>query len=956
MSASASASKSPLSPLLGEYLGCSPDDIQSALARQSASDDSLEKKRIGQLLRESGVISSAQLESALRAQRITRLGRCTLFAELSPDDLDSVCGNFSELSVPAGETFIHQDHWHPYLYLIVSGQVEVFQVDENNGQMTPLALRDPGEHIGEMGYASQTSSSASVRALVRSELLRVHYDDLTTCIEQVPGLAKIFWRVASDRLRQVGVLYQDGHHRQMVAERSLQHLYRFLHLAESKKLGSGIEGLIENLVFSASRLMNAERATLFLIDDTTGELWSKVAEGSEIREIRIPGDRGVAGWVARKLKLVNIKDAYQDDRFNQDIDRQTGYRTRTILCGPIINYQNKLLGVVQVINKRADVFDDDDERLFQIFSHQAAIAVDNFNLYNRMAASHKKIAAMLEIAVTLSETLRVEILIRKIVTKIPEVLECDRSSFFVLDSKTDELWSMEAHGYSLKEIRFPTSAGLAGHAARTNEIVNIADAYEDPRFNPEFDKMTGYRTRSVLCVPVHDRDGNISGVTQAINKVNGNFDADDVELLRAISAQIGVALQNAQLHARTVEMKNYLESVQESISNSLITLDCDRKVVTANEAAVSIFQSTIDAMLNVDIRDLFGPRNEQLMTSVEKVYENRENVIEYDAVLVNPSGVESSININALPLHDGDDEFRGVVLILEDITKEKRIKSTLIRYMSKDIVDRMLQDPTQQALGGMRSMATVLFSDIRGFTTIAEGMTAEQIMDFLNDYFTLMVDEVLEQRGVLDKFMGDGLLAVFGVPFPQNDDSVRAIHAALGMIRSLDAFNAGRMACGQPPVRIGVGMNTDEVISGNMGSQKRMEYTVIGDGVNLASRIEGLNKYYGTSVLISESTRERIDDEFVIRHIDTVIAKGKSLPVRIYEVLGTRGHALSAHHEQFMEGLERYKKREFNEALAFFQRGAGDDGPCRTYLERCRHYLSEPPPDDWDGIWRSTAK
>jgi len=353
---------------------------------------------------------------------------------------------------------------------------------------------------------------------------------------------------------------------------------------------------------------------------------------------------------------------------------------------------------------------------------------------------------------------------------------------------------------------------------------------------------------------------------------------------------------------------------------------------------------------------VLGHRNSEIRAVIDRGYTDRVHVVQPNVELNRETAGPGTVNVHVEPLDVESTDSHGLVVVVEDVTREMQVKSTLTRYMAKDVVERMLQDPKGQALGGIRGEASVLFSDIRGFTSIAEKMTAEQTMDMLNEYFTLMVDEVMHEHGLLDKFMGDGLMAVFGVPYPHDDDAVRSVRCALRMLDVLVGHNRSRSEQGLDSLRIGVGIHSDEVISGNMGSAKRMEYTVIGDGVNLASRIEGLNKAYDTSLLISGSTWDALEGQFGGRRIDNVAVKGRAEPVRVYEVLGHGDYHLSAPQQAFVEGLECYEQRAFRQALEHFRAGADADGPCRTYVARCQEYIRTPPPPNWDRVWEARSK
>jgi len=942
---------------LGHYLGASQAAVESALARQRAPDAPENgRRRIGHLLIEQCAISREQLEAAVRRQRIDRLAACSLFRDVGPAALSRLIDVVHEVSVPAGETFIEQDSTGDAFFIIASGRVQVYGRYEGVEE-SPLAVLGPGQSIGEMGYFTQGRRSASARALEPVELLALHYRELPRCFELVPELATGFLRTLTERLRELNQLYHVSTQRARASERSLKHLTDYLDLSEHLSLGTGIEALIDRVVRTASRLLGAERASLFLVDPATGDLWSKVAQGVETREIRIKKGHGLAGWVAERGQTLNIPDAYQDGRFNPETDRRTGYRTRSILCGPVHNLAGNIIGVIQVINKHDEsTFTELDEQLFKAFAHQAAISVENFNLYRRLVASHEKMAILLDVATSVTQTLALPSLIRKIVAKVTEILHCERCSFFVFDREAGELWSMEAHGSELKEIRFPVSAGLAGHTARTGEVVNIDDAYRDPRFNPEIDKASGYRTRSVLCVPTLDHDGSAMGVTQAINKIGGPFAAEDVGMLKAISSQIGVAVENAQLYARTESMKRYLQSVQESISNSIFTLDETHRMVTANRAAFQLLDAAPNECLNHDVRDVLGDPNRYLLGLIDRAYEANRSLTALDMELAAKGKRSSTVNASVLPLKGPDETRQGLVVVLEDITREKRVKSLLVKKMAKDVVERMLNDPELQELGGHRSRATILFSDIRNFTHLSEAMSADRVVELLNAYFTVMVEEVQRERGVLDKFMGDSLMALFGVPYAEDDDAVRAVRAALRMREVLTSFNAGRCSRGLEPMRIGIGISTGEVVSGNIGSESRSDFTVIGDSVNVASRLESLNKHYGSMILVSEFTRQELADLFCVRLIDHVRLPGKRKPTAVFEVLGQRDYRPTPAQAAFDAGLGAYRRRAWAEALEHFHHGSGEDPPCRAFAKRCELLVRTPPAPEWDLVWDMPAK
>ena len=226
-----------------------------------------------------------------------------------------------------------------------------------------------------------------------------------------------------------------------------------------------------------------------------------------------------------------------------------------------------------------------------------------------------------------------------------------------------------------------------------------------------------------------------------------------------------------------------------------------------------------------------------------------------------------------------------MVIVADDITQEQRLMSTLCRYVTRQVAEQVMKDRDKLKLGGNRSLVTVLFSDIRDFTTISERSSAEEVVSLLNAYFSRMLEPIFSFEGTLDKFIGDAIMAVFGAPVFRDDDAERAVRAAIAMRRALRAYNRERAAQGLPPIGNGIGITKGEAISGNIGSLQRMDYTVIGDTVNVASRLEGLTKNYPYKILINEDVYLEVKDKIPCVDLGLAHVKGKEGDVHIYGVV-----------------------------------------------------------------------
>jgi adenylate cyclase len=292
-------------------------------------------------------------------------------------------------------------------------------------------------------------------------------------------------------------------------------------------------------------------------------------------------------------------------------------------------------------------------------------------------------------------------------------------------------------------------------------------------------------------------------------------------------------------------------------------------------------------------------------------------------------------------------------------TSEEKIRHIFQKYVPGEIIDEVLKTKGSSLLLGKKQITTILFSDIRSFTSISERLSAEELVTSLNTYFNIMVGIIIEHKGIIDKFIGDAIMSIFGAPVLHEDDPLQAVLTGLEMLDSLDGFNRKQVKMGRPIFKIGIGLNTGDVVVGNIGSTQKLDYTCIGDAVNLASRLEGLTKMYGVPIIISEFTLAQTKGGVRAREIDSVRVKGKLKPVKIFEPYNNVPPKTEQGYRIFSEGIGLYRNRQFNEALKHFKRSnslLGSDMPSSLYEDRCNELIHNPPGEDWDGVFTAKTK
>jgi adenylate cyclase len=438
------------------------------------------------------------------------------------------------------------------------------------------------------------------------------------------------------------------------------------------------------------------------------------------------------------------------------------------------------------------------------------------------------------------------------------------------------------------------------------------------------------------------------------------------EPLRPIHvAEQSAVLPSAQPAGNPIDDARFVaecaEGILNSLSNAIIALDETGRVKTVNAAAMSMLGVAAADIVGRPAAALFVGANAWLQDRVAMVQDTHEHSVTRGADVV--FGARTlTVNATIFPLIASDGaEALGTMIMLDDISAQSRMKSTMAHYLDPTVVDRLLSADCDR-LEGEDTIATVLFADVRGFTHLTEEMGAQQAVKLLNEYFSLMVECITAEGGMVDKFIGDAIMAGFGVNQKHDDDEDRAVRAGIAMLKKLDKWNAERVAAGQQPIAIGIGMTTDTVVSGTIGSATRMDYTLIGDGVNLASRLEGACKHYEARFLISEQTFKKLKGSYNIREIDEVIVHGKSQPVRVYEVLDHHTPVSFPKMNQalakFAAARAHYVAGDWETATAAFWDVLAlnpNDHLATHYIDRCEQ-LKLCPPREWTGVWSLETK
>jgi len=516
-----------------------------------------------------------------------------------------------------------------------------------------------------------------------------------------------------------------------------------------------------------------------------------------------------------------------------------------------------------------------------------------------LAHERQALHALYEVGQTISSTLELEEVLNQVMDRIIQLTGAERSLLMLQDEETGEMEVSVARNVDkavLAQADFSVSRTIVQQVATEGKPVATTNAQADPRFASQ-ESVVAYSLRSILCVPLIVRD-RVTGVIYADNRIRtGLFGDKERDLLAAFANQAAIAIDNARLFDRVRQqlaaitmMKNLMDNVFASITSGVITTDMNDRVTLFNRAAESILgissQQALEHLYHESV-----PFGADFQPWIDEVKHNH-TVVSRDVERDLPERGKVELSVNFAPLRgEVEGEVSGVALVVEDLTEKRRMEAeqrfitdTFKRYVAPAVVEQLLRDPSQLKLGGIRKPITILFCDIRGFTAFSEHLAPEELVEVLNTYLAMAADAVLENEGVLDKFIGDAVMGLFNVPLDQTHYTLRAVKAALKMQADIRAYHARTGV--ERHLNFGVGINAGDAVVGNIGTEQQRNYSAIGDAVNYAKRLQENAK--GGQILISEAAYRHVDELIEVIELPPLPVKGRSTPEVVYEVIGLK--------------------------------------------------------------------
>ena len=581
-----------------------------------------------------------------------------------------------------------------------------------------------------------------------------------------------------------------------------------------------------------------------------------------------------------KYSHINVtkKHDWIDEEFNHFLQE-----TKTNILVPLFHNKH-LLGLFGVGSKfMGQSFTDLDLKILEIISNHLTKALFNDKLIKDVEDKKTEInlkllelETLFDISVAISSVLEIDDLAEDVLWRSVGILNASKGMLLIQDQNNPILNPIALFNWEKKDILLSKKLNIFKNISMNKKGVILTEDIKSSIQNKVNEK-------NLIISPLQAKN-KILGYMILCNKETRKgveeFNNLDLDLLTALSNQAAVAIDNAALFKDITEAKNFNESILTSIATGVITINTLGEVDSINKAGLKIMKKTTDKIVGNHYLYLFE-KDEHIIELIANTEIKNKIHSELNIPFLSVSA-ETVINFSASPRIDLNKNTSGLVLTIEDITDISKVKNTFKRYVSKQVVDELLDDDAKLNLGGEKREVTVLFSDIRGFTSMSEKMTPEEVVSTLNEYFSLMIDIVFKNNGTLDKIIGDELMIVYGAPTSSEDDTQRALKTAVEMQEKINDFNRNREKKKEIPIRVGIGINKGLVVSGNIGSRELMDYTVIGDTVNLGARLcsaAGPNK-----IIVSKTVWESTRKLYTYKRLKPIKVKGKKNEINIYEV------------------------------------------------------------------------
>jgi len=556
-------------------------------------------------------------------------------------------------------------------------------------------------------------------------------------------------------------------------------------------------------------------------------------------------------------------------------------KTKVLL--PLFN-KDSFLGLLCIGNKfMGESFSRVDIKIMEITAQHLTKALYNYELIQDVKQKKKEISLKLleletlfDISIAISSVLDVDELVEDVLWRSVGVLNASKGMVLFERENNPILSPRSTFNWDEEKPLLSKETDVFKKIRKTNTGVVFSE-----KTKSSLQKKLG--EKNLIVVPLLAKK-KILGYVLLCNKETRQgiepFKTRDHDLLTALSSQAAVAIENAKLFKEITKEKQFNESVLSSVATGVITINILGEIDSINTAGTKILKTKKENAIGNHYMYLFEKDEEVLELITKSELENQTNS-EINLPLKTASK-ETMVNLSVSPRLSPEGKKQGLVLAVEDITDVSKVKNTFKRYVSKQVVDEILNNEANLNLGGEQREVTILFTDIRGFTAMAEKMKPEVVVSTLNEYFSKMIDIVFQHNGTLDKIIGDELMVVYGAPISGKDDTKRAVETAVEMQNKIKELNIERKKRKESPIYVGAGINKGLVVSGNIGSRDMMDYTVIGDTVNLAARL--CSSAGPGEVLVSRSVQEDTKNSFVYTKLDPIKSKRKSKKIDLFMI------------------------------------------------------------------------